>query len=113
MNLLDRLRGALARRRDAARRLHAARAELDRLFAEPALLAQGRLKPHHRHRATILEVRGPAGEPIESVLFGIVRHPRPHPLAPRGDDVLELLEYRPAERSLRVVGASNLTRQRG
>ena len=113
MNPVSRLRAALARRRASARRLRAARGELDRLFLDPSLLAQGRLKPHHRHRATILEIEGPGDGPIERVLFGIVRHPRSHPLARRGDDVLELLEYRPAERTLRVVGATNLTRRRG
>jgi hypothetical protein len=45
------------------------------------------------------------------LLFGIVRHPKTHPLAPRGEEVLELLEYRPREETLEVTGGANLSRR--
>lgn len=98
-------------RRAAASRLAAARRSLDVLFAaRPELLARGRLKPHHRGRATILDIETAEGGEIRRILFGIVRHPRPHPLAPRGDEVLELIEYLPGEGDLRVAGSKNLSR---
>jgi len=40
-----------------------------------------------------------------------VRHPKPHPLAPRGDEVLEALVYRPAEGTIEVAASRNLTRR--
>jgi hypothetical protein len=111
--VLTRLPAALARWNARRRALSAARAALDELFAlRPELLAEGRLKPHHRGRATILEHKLDADGRVRRVLFGIVRHPKSHPLAPRGDEVLELLEYRPLDGTLAVVGSRNLTRPR-
>ncbi|MCU0223793.1 MAG: hypothetical protein MUF27_06940 [Acidobacteria bacterium] len=109
--MLTRLSAALARWNARRRALAAARAALDELFARRAeLLAAGRLKPHHRGRATILEYDVAPDGGVRRVLFGIVRHPKAHALAPRGDEVLELLEYRPPEGTLAVVGSRNLTR---
>lgn len=98
----------------AERRLRRrAREALDELFANrPDLLRQARLAPRHRHRLNVLEVEPDSGDGVRAVRFGIVRHPRPHPLAPRGDEVLEIVEYRPAEERLRVIAARNLTRSR-
>lgn len=98
-------------RRSEAKRLTRARRELDELFfRRPEVLAGGRLKPHHRGRATILEIEEGKDGAVERILFGIVRHPKPHPLAPRGDDVLELIEYWPRENRLTVAGSKNLRR---
>lgn len=107
--------GLIARWRTSRRRrsaLRAARRELDRLFFEtPELLPAARLSPKHRGRVSILESDMDEHGSVTRVLFGIIRHPKPHPLAPRGDEVLELIEYLPAERRLGNVGARNLTRQ--
>ena len=109
--MIIRLPAALARWNARRRALAAARAALDDLFARrPELLAAGRLKPHHRGRATILEFEPEVDGSVRRVLFGIVRHPKSHPLAPRGDEVLELLEYAPHEGTLKVIGSRNLTR---
>ena len=100
-------------RADVQRR-RAAHAALDELFRDEAdLLARGRLAPRHRGRVNILEIEADSSGAITAILFGIVRHPKTHPLAPRGEEVLELLLYRPGDRSLEVVGGKNLTRTRG
>ena len=75
------------------------------------LLPKARLKRHHRHRCSVLEVELSESGAVARLLFGIVRHPKAHPLAPRGDEVLELIEYRPAAGSLANVGSRNLTRR--
>lgn len=99
--------------RENARRRRAAAAALDELFrAHPELLALGRLGAHHRRRVNILEVETSADGEVESILFGIIRHPKAHPLATRGEEVLELLLYCPRRRSLELVGGGNLTRRR-
>lgn len=106
--LVERMRRS---RRDARLR-RAAHRELDTLFSSRAeLLPQARLSPRHRGRLVVLEADPvPGGESIARLLLGIVRHPKSHPLAGRGEEVLELLEYRPAEGTLRNVGSRNLTR---
>lgn len=103
------------RRRAEARRRRALGLEaLDRLFLERSeLLSQGRLKRHHRNRCNLLEIDLDENGAVERLLFGIIRHPKTHPLAPRGEEVLELLEYRPGEGTLQVAGSRNLTRARG
>ncbi len=99
--------------REDVRRRRAAAAALDELFAlRRDLLSRGRLRPDHRRRLNVLEVETDASGGITYILFGIVRHPKTHPLAPRGEDVLELLLYRPRESSLEVVGGGNLTRRK-
>jgi hypothetical protein len=107
--------GLIARWRSSRRRrgaLRAARRELDRLFFEtPELLPAARLSPKHRGRVNILESDLDEHGSVTRILFGIVRHPKAHPLAPRGDEVLELIEYLPAENRLGNVGARNLTRR--
>jgi len=111
--MLTRIAAHVALWRARRRGLAAARKALDELFAaRPDVLEEGRLKPHHRGRATILEYDVDPSGGASRVLFGIVRHPRAHPLASRGDDVLELLEYRPREGTLVVAGSKNLTLQR-
>ena len=109
---IERLRlsvqGAMARRRQRRE----ADALLDGLFSSrPEVLDQGRLKPHHRHRVSVLEVIPDEEGRISRLVLGIVRHPKAHPLQPRGEDVLEILEYRPAEGHLEVMGSRNLTRR--
>lgn len=118
-------------RRRERRRLHAeARRALDELFhSRPGVLQQGRLRPDQRGRCLILEVDpapGGGGDeglehggaargnpaPLAAVRFGIVRHPKSHRWAPRGEDVLEVLEYRPRPGTLRLVASRNLTRAR-
>lgn len=80
------------------------------LFRDSERLAAVRLRPHHRSRATILEVEpGPGGRPVR-IVFGIVRHPKSHPLAARGEDVLELIEYEPPG-APRVLLGRNLDRR--
>lgn len=98
--------------RQSARLRRCAQRRLDELFfVHRELLAAGRLEPHHRSRISILEIDpGPDGS-VERILFGIIRHPRPHPLAPRGDEVLELLDYFPDQRRLSMAGSRNLTRR--
>ena len=101
------------RRKDARRRRALGLEALDRLFLERSeLLPQGRLKRRHRNRCNLLEIDLDDGGEVERLLFGIIRHPKTHPLAPRGDEVLELLEYRPREGTLQVAGSRNLTRAR-
>jgi hypothetical protein len=108
-----RLAGWWKQRREERARRSAGWQALERLFGEkPAVLSQGRLKPHHLHRVHLLEVDLDDGGVVTRLLFGIVRHPKAHPLAPRGEEVLELLEYRPGEETLEVTGGANLTRQR-
>jgi hypothetical protein len=109
---IERLRlsaqGVLSRRR----RRRQADALLDELFfSRPEVLDQGRLKPHHRQRVSVLEVIPKERGRITRLVLGIVRHPKAHPLQPRGEDVLEILEYRPAEGRLEVLGSRNLTRR--
>ncbi|MCE5245698.1 MAG: hypothetical protein ABFD84_04720 [Candidatus Polarisedimenticolia bacterium] len=85
---------------------------MDELFAErPELLAQARLAPRHRARLILLDVETDERGAVAAVLLGIVRHPKPHPLAPRGDEVLEALVYRPAEGTIEVAASRNLTRR--
>ena len=111
--MLRALRRAFERSRRKAAERRAVDALLDRLFsAEPKVLAAGRLAQRHRHRLNVLEVDHDADGVICRLLLGIVRHPHRHPLAGRGDEVLELLEYLPQEPSLRNVGGANLTRAR-
>ncbi|MDQ7008317.1 MAG: hypothetical protein Q9Q40_13940 [Acidobacteriota bacterium] len=103
---------AWRRRRRQARLHRCAHRELDRLFFERRqVLAAGRLEPRHRSRITLLEVEAGASGEVRRILFGIIRHPRPHPLAPRGDEVLEVLEYLPGRGRLSVAGSRNLTRR--
>lgn len=85
---------------------------MDELFADrPELLAQARLAPRHRARLILLDVETGEGDAVAAILLGIVRHPKPHPLAPRGDEVLEALVYRPAEGTIEVAASRNLTRR--
>ncbi|UCF66590.1 MAG: hypothetical protein JSV80_12460 [Acidobacteriota bacterium] len=99
------------RRRRAERRLASRR--LDELFStRPDLLRCGRLRTEHRHRVNILEIDADESGEVQRILFGIIRHPKAHPLAVRGEEVLELLEYRPVDQRLSVAGSRNLTRQR-
>lgn len=106
MALLDWLR----RRRAAARLHRAGHAALDALFADPARLAAVRLRPHHRGRVTLLEVDpAPDGALPARLLFGIIRHPKAHPLAPRGEEVLELIEYEPPDGTPRYAGGKRLS----
>lgn len=111
--MLSRIRKWWQQRRAERERHAAGWRALEELFThKPQVLSQGRLKRHHAARINLLEVDlGPDGS-AERVLFGIVRHPKTHPLAPRGEEVLELLEYRPGEDSLEVVGGANLTRRK-
>ncbi len=103
--------GALSRWRHQRRLRSQARREIDRLFAgPPSLLTQARLSRHHRHRIHLLECDARDEGEIERLLLGIIRHPRSHPLAPRGDEVLELIEYFPREGRLKNIGGANLTR---
>ncbi len=110
--VLSRVLRAWKRSRERSLGRRAAHRALDALFTRHAeLLPRARLRRHHRHRCTVLEVDRDAGGGVARILFGIVRHPKAHPLAPRGEEVLELIEYRPAEGSLQNVGARNLTRR--
>ena len=110
--VFSRIMEALSRSRERSRERRAAHRVLDTLFAEHAeLLPEARLRLHHRHRCTVLEVDRDANGTVERLLFGIVRHPKAHPLAPRGEEVLELIEYCPGAGTLRNVGARNLTRR--
>lgn len=95
------------------RRVHrAARHALDVLFSAPnPLLEAGRLRPHHRGRINLLDVESDSQDRPTLIVFGIIRHPKSHPLAPRGEEVLEVLEYRPLVPALTVVGARNITRR--
>ncbi len=102
--------GWFARWRERARLERAARAEVDALFADAGLLDQARLKPRHRHRINVLEIDAAPDGRVARLVLGIVRHPRAHPLATRGDEVVEILEYLPAERRVTVIGARNLSR---
>ncbi len=96
----------------ARKRRRRAEILLDHLFAVPNdVLAQGRLRPKHRGRIHLLEIEDDDEGQISRLLLGIVRHPRTHPLAPRGEEVLELLEYRPDEGTLENVGGANLARR--
>jgi hypothetical protein len=106
------LRRWWARRREERARRQAGWRALEELFGgKPGVLKQGRLKPHHLNRVHLLEVDLDERGEVSRLLFGIVRHPKAHPLAPRGEEVLELLEYRPREETLEVTGGANLTRR--
>ena len=73
--------------------LRAARRALDLLFTDKArLLPQARLEPKHRGRAVVLEIEVDDDLEASRVLFGIVRHPKSHPMQPRGEagDWLEM-----------------------
>lgn len=106
--LVSRLRDWRQRRRID----RAARRALDILFSAPnPVLEAGRLRPHHRSRINLLDVESDSQGGPTLIVFGIIRHPRSHPLAPRGEEVLEVLEYRPREQVLTVLGARNITRR--
>jgi len=109
---LERWRTARRKAAAARRDRREAAALLDALFFQrPEVLAQGRLAPHHRARVNLLEIRRGADGAVIRILLGIVRHPKSHPLQTRGEEVLELLEYRPSEGRLEIVGSRNLTRR--
>jgi hypothetical protein len=100
------------RRKAERERRRAGWRALEELFAsKPEVLGQGRLKPHHANRVHLLETDLDREGRVVRLLIGIVRHPKSHPLAPRGEEVLELLEYRPNEETLKVTGGANLTRR--
>jgi hypothetical protein len=112
--LWTRIALALSRSRERRRLHREADRLLDELFSSrPAALAQGRLAPRHRRRISVLEVSVDADGAVDALLLGIVRHPRAHPLATRGEEVVELLLYRPRAGSLENVGSRNLSRTRG
>jgi hypothetical protein len=111
------LRRLLGRLRAGRRRRAAAARALDRLFASSEAMRRARLAPRHRSRIVVLELdlagdgsEGP--DRPERLRFGIVRHPKRHPLAPRGDEVLEIHDWWPDEGRIECVGSRNLTRQR-
>lgn len=106
------LRSFLDRRRAARERAREAERLVDAIFADAELMAQARLAPRHRARLQLLEIACDAEGAIESLLLGIVRHPKAHPLAPRGEEVVEILQYVPRERTLTNVGSRNVTRSR-
>ena len=112
MRWLERIRQALRGAAVRRRRRREAESLLDELFdSRPGVLEQGRLKPHHRHRVSVLEWTEGADGRIAVLVLGIVRHPKAHPLQPRGEDVLEILEYEPEAGRLRNVGSRNITRR--
>lgn len=80
------------------------------MFLRRDLLEQARLAPRHRGRVVVLESDVVDPGEVTRVMFGIVRHPKAHPLAPRGEEVLEIIEYDVAAQVLKVVGGRNLTR---
>jgi hypothetical protein len=87
-----------------------ARREVDRLFAPPAPLLEGTsLRPSHRGRTQVLDVL----EDPRAIVFGIVRHPRPHAFSPQSHQVLEVWIYWEHERRLERHRGVNLTRARG
>jgi hypothetical protein len=100
-----------ASRREEARRRERASRELDRLFDErPDVLREGRLRARHRRRLVILEIEEDEGR-ISRLRVGIVRHPKAHPMQPRGEEVLEILDYHVEPPRIEVVGSRNLTRR--
>ena len=74
--MFARLRSWLARRR-AERR---ARALLKRILADPTRLEGTSLRPAHAGRADLIDW-STDGEQITSLIFVILRHPRPHPFS--------------------------------
>jgi hypothetical protein len=111
--LWTRIALTLSRSRERRRLRREAERLLDELFSSrPATLAQGRLAPRHRHRISVLEIDVDGQGAVDALLLGIVRHPKSHPMAARGDEVAEVLLYRPREQTLANVGSKNLTRDR-
>lgn len=102
----------LERRRQKRREAQAIEAALDSLFEKPELLDSARLSRRHRRRLAVLEVAWSDGGAPEEIVLGIIRHPKAHPLAQRGEEVLELLIFRPGDPSLEVARGVNLTRSR-
>ncbi len=83
---------------------------LDALFARPELLRQARLRPDHRHRVVVLEDELDEELRVLRLRLGIVRHPKSHPMQPRGEEVLEILDYDVPAGTIEVAGSRNLTR---
>ena len=84
---------------------------LDDLFLRQDLLRQGRLRPDHRRRVVVLEQELDAALTVLRLRLGIIRHPKAHPMQPRGEEVLEILDYDVASGTIEVAGSRNLTRK--
>ena len=97
--------------RDPRRHLRKrARRELNDLFlARRDLLLSTSLRPEHRGRTQILDVED---EPL-TVVFGIVRHPRPYAFSRQFHEVMEVWTYWPEEGRLERIRGHNLSRERG
>ncbi len=96
---------------DPRRRLwRRARRALDDLFRNKTeLLEPTSLRPEHRVRTQVLDVRE---SPFE-ILFGILRHPRPHAFSRQFHEVVELWRYDVEEGVVERLKGHNLTRARG
>lgn len=95
------------------RKLHSlARRELARLFDDPSRLEGTSLKPAHRGRVTIVEIEK-SGEGLKAVVFGILRHPRPHPFSPQHHRVMEWWRLELPGGRIERAGSVNLSRQEG
>lgn len=89
-----------------------ARRELTRLFDDPPRLEGTSLKPAHRGRVTIVDIEEGEGG-VQALVFGILRHPRPHPFSPQHHRVMEWWRIElPGGRPERA-GSVNLSRRDG
>jgi hypothetical protein len=105
------MRGFFKRWQERRRERGAIETCLDALFMRPELLRQGRLRPDHRRRVVVLEKELDDEQQVKSLRLGIVRHPKAHPMQPRGEEVLEILDYDVVNETIEVAGSRNLTRK--
>ena len=89
-----------------------ARGKLREAFRDAGLLAGTSLKPHHLSRSVLIDFEVPAGE-IESIRFGILRHPRPYAFSKQSHEVIEYYRYDLKEPRIKVMKGLNLTRLHG
>ncbi|MEE3230030.1 MAG: hypothetical protein VX272_03250 [Planctomycetota bacterium] len=89
-----------------------ARGKLREAFRDTSLLAGTSLKPRHLSRSVLIDFEASAGE-LESIRFGILRHPRPYAFSKQSHEVIEYYRYDLKEPRIRVMKGLNLTRLHG
>jgi len=89
-----------------------ARELLRTVFTRPELLRGTSLRPHHRGRCVVTDLKVEE-ERLVSVRFGIVRHPRPYAFSRQSHQVIEYYVYDVKTQALAILKGHNLTRESG